>query len=113
MHKTFKVSGIVLAILVLFLFYLGSRTPSLPENYGQLDTRLYLGDSENQPLIVAFGGGSGGNDWERNYLKDKREEFLARGFAILAIGYFKTVHSPNTLDRISLNAIYLSSINKV
>jgi esterase/lipase len=30
---------------------------------------------------------------------------LAHGFAVLAIGYFKTDNSPGSLDRISLNAI--------
>lgn len=105
MHKLLKVAGIVLTLLILTIFYFGSQAPSLPNNYGKLDSRLYLGEGEKQPSVVAFGGGSGGNDWERNYLKDKREEFLSRGFAILAIGYFKTEHSPKTLDRISLNAI--------
>lgn len=70
-----------------------------------MDTHLYLSDGMKQPLIVAFGGGSGGNDWERNYLKDKRDSLLAHGFAVLAIGYFKTENSPGSLDRISLNAI--------
>ncbi|MBY0435820.1 MAG: hypothetical protein K2U26_17115, partial [Cyclobacteriaceae bacterium] len=46
-----------------------------------------------------------GNDWERRYLKDKRDSLLAHGFAVLAIGYFKTENSPSSLDRISLNAI--------
>lgn len=55
--------------------------------------------------MVAFGGGSGGNDWERRYLKPQRDSLLARGFALLAIGYFKTENSPGSLDRISLNAI--------
>jgi dipeptidyl aminopeptidase/acylaminoacyl peptidase len=76
-----------------------------------MDTHLYLSDSANQPLVVAFGGGSGGNDWERNYLKAKRNELLARGFAVLAIGYFKTDQSPGSLDRISLNAISDTILN--
>ncbi|WP_192350444.1 S9 family peptidase [Algoriphagus sp. Y33] len=97
--------GAALLAIGLILFYLSWRTPSLSENHGKIDTHLYLGDSASQPLIVAFGGGSGGNDWERNYLKEKRDEFLARGFAVLAIGYFNSGQSPNTLDRISLDAI--------
>lgn len=105
MRKIFKIAGLSLFFIALVLFYLGWRTPSLSANYGKIDTHLYLSNSANQPLVVAFGGGSGGNDWERNYLKDKRDEFLARGFAVLAIGYFKTDQSPSSLDRISLNAI--------
>jgi dienelactone hydrolase len=105
MLKTLIIIGLSLLIIALLLFYIGWRTPSLSKQYGKMDTHLYLSDSAHQPLIVAFGGGSGGNDWERNYLKDKRNELLARGFAVLAIGYFKTDESPSSLDRISLNAI--------
>jgi pimeloyl-ACP methyl ester carboxylesterase len=105
MLRIFKIAGLLLLFIVSILFYLGWRVPSLSDNHGKMDTHLYLSDSANQPLVVAFGGGSGGNDWERNYLKDKRDEFLARGFAVLAIGYFNTDQSPGSLDRISLNAI--------
>lgn len=100
-----KIARIAVLFLVVLFFYVGWRTPSLSDNHGKMDTHLYLCDSVTQPLIVAFGGGSGGNDWERNYLKDKRDSLLAHGFAVLAIGYFKTENSPGTLDRISLNAI--------
>jgi len=105
MLKTLKLIGLLLFGLVLVLVYLGWRTPSLSANHGKLDTHLYQSDSINQPLVVAFGGGSGGNDWERNYLKSIRNQFLARGYAFLAIGYFKTEDTPGSLDRISLNAI--------
>lgn len=103
-----KITGIILSILFttsILLFFLGSRTPALSDHHGKVDTHLYLADGERQPLLVAFGGGSGGNDWERNYLKGKRDSILAHGFAVLAIGYFNTTNSPNALDRISLNAI--------
>ncbi len=100
-----KLIGIGVLFLVAIVLYLGWHTPSLSDKHGQLDTHLYLSSGPRQPLIVAFGGGSGGNDWERNYLKDKRDSLLAHGFAVLAIGYFKTQNSPGSLDRISLNAI--------
>jgi uncharacterized protein len=105
MKKVFLSVAAVLAALVLFILYYASQIPPLPANHGKFDTRLYLGDSASQPLVVAFGGGGGGNDWERNYLKEKRDEFLKRGFAVLAVGYFKTEQTPSTLDRISLNAL--------
>jgi uncharacterized protein len=105
MRKKLIIAGLVVLLIVSILFFLGYRTPPLSTRYGKMDTHLYLSDSASQPLVVAFGGGSGGNDWERNYLKSKRNEFLTRGFAILAIGYFKTDQSPGSLDRISLNAI--------
>jgi uncharacterized protein len=100
-----KIAGIAVLFLIVLFFYVGWRTPSLSDNHGKMDTHLYLSEDIKQPLIVAFGGGSGGNDWERNYLKDKRDSLLAHGFAVLAIGYFKTDNSPSSLDRISLNAI--------
>ncbi len=106
-----KIAGIAVFFLIVLFFYVGWRTPSLSDNHGKMDTHLYLSDGAKQPLIVAFGGGSGGNDWERNYLKDKRDSLLAHGFAVLAIGYFKTENSPGSLDRISLNAIADTILN--
>ncbi len=100
-----KMAGIIVVFLITIVFFLGWRTPSLSDNHGKMDTHLYLSDSINQPLIVAFGGAGGGNDWERNYLKGKRDSILAQGFAVLAIGYYNTENSPGYLDRISLNAI--------
>ncbi|HSF52462.1 MAG TPA: acyl-CoA thioester hydrolase/BAAT C-terminal domain-containing protein [Algoriphagus sp.] len=105
MKKAFLVVGFGVVLLLLTLFFLINRTPSLSANHGSVNTKLFLGDSLRQPLVVAFGGGEGGNDWERHYLKAQRDEFLARGFAVLAIGYFNTENSPNSLDRISLNAL--------
>lgn len=88
---------------IVFLF---TYTPALSKKHGQLQTKLYLAKGMNQGLIVGFGGGSGGNDWARDYMKEKREELHKRGFAVLAIGYFNTGDStPNSLDRISLDAI--------
>jgi len=100
-----KIGGLMVLLVIVVVFYFGWRTPPLSDNHGKIDTHLYLSDSDSQPLIVAFGGGSGGNDWERKYLKDKRDSLLAHGFAVLAVGYFKTDNSPSSLDRISLNAI--------
>ena len=70
-----------------------------------VETKLYLGNSDNQPLIVAFGGGGGGNDWTRNYMKGKRDSLIEKGYSVLAIGYFKSNGTPKNLDRISLDAI--------
>lgn len=100
-----KIAGVIILLIIAALLFLGSRTPSLSVNHGKMDTRLFLGEGAKQPLIVAFGGGSGGNDWERNYLKGKRDSLLSQGFAVLAVGYFNTENSPASLDRISLNAI--------
>lgn len=96
-----------LFILILGLFiFLETYKPSLSENHGKVQTRLYLGNSENQPLIVGFGGSEGGNAWDSDFWKPTRDEFLSKGYAFLAIGYFGTKETPNNLDRISLNAIH-------
>lgn len=100
-----KIVGITVLCLIAVLVFLGWRTPSLSDSHGKMETHLYLSDSSKQPLLVAFGGGSGGNDWERNYLKSKRDSIRAMGLAVLAIGYFNTDSYPGSLDRISLNAI--------
>ena len=100
-----KIAGIIVCTLIILFFIINRQPTSLPDNHGKLDTHLYLSDSARQPLLVGFGGGSGGNDWERNYLKAKRDSIRALGYAVLAIGYFNSGTSPKSLDRISLNAI--------
>ena len=95
----------ILFVLVAGIVFLFTHVPSLSEQNGIVETRLYLGDADNQPLIVAFGGGGGGNDWSRNYMKAKRDSLIQRGYAVLAIGYFNCDGTPKHLDRISLDAI--------
>ena len=95
----------ILALLSIGAIYVFTYVPNLSDNYGIVEAKLYLGTSDNQPLVVAFGGGGGGNDWSRNYLKPKRDSLNSKGYALLAIGYFNTIGTPNNLDRISLNAI--------
>lgn len=103
MQKFLLIIGALLIAAVLFIFL---YKPAFPEQHGQIETTLFVGDSLNQPLIVGFGGGGGGNDWARSYMKDKRDELLKRGYAVLAIGYFNAgENTPTALDRISLNAI--------
>lgn len=97
----------IIAILVFCLFlFVEFYTPSLSENYGKVDAKLYLGDSDNQPLIVAFGGSQGGNSWTEDHWSEIRNRFLQQGYAVLSIGYANTENTPETIDRISLNAIY-------
>ena len=99
----------VLLILTLALIsgtvYIFTYVPNLSEQYGNVETKLYLGNSDNHPLIVAFGGGGGGNDWSRNYLKEKRDSLNEKGYTVLAISYFRSNGTPKNLDRISLDAI--------
>lgn len=100
--NTFLIIAIILAAGLVYLF---TYVPSLSKQHGVVETLLYLGDSDNQPLIVAFGGAEGGIDWHRNHMKSKRDSLIQKGYAILAIGYFNADGTPINLDRISLDAI--------
>lgn len=103
-----RTKNILLPIVLVFIagiVYLFTYVPSLSKKHGIVETKLYLGDSDKQPLIIAFGGGGGGNDWSRNYMKAKRDSLIQKGYAVLAIGYFKCDRTPQHLDRISLDAI--------
>jgi len=77
---------------------------------------LYLGKGKKQPLIVGLGGSEGGNAWTSDYWKKTREEFIEKGYAFLAIGYFGSKNTPAILDKIAIedihNAILEASKNK-
>jgi uncharacterized protein len=106
MSKRTKITCLAIICLVgLGIVYLFNYVPPISKQHGALETILYLGEAEKQPLIVAFGGGGGGNDWSRKYHKPKRDSLKSKGYAILAIGYFKSDGTPSSLDRISLDAI--------
>lgn len=103
--RTKKIFTVIALALISGLFYIFTYVPNLSKQHGVVETLLYLGDSENQPLIVAFGGAEGGIDWHRNHMKGKRDSLIQKGYAILAIGYFNADGTPKNLDRISLDAI--------
>lgn len=76
-------------------------------NTPNVESKLYLGDSTcDQPLIVGLGGSEGGNAWASNYWKNTRDEFIKKGYAFLAVGYFKAKGTPDTLDRISIEQLH-------
>ena len=103
--RTKRVLLIIAIVLVAGLVFIFTYVPSLSKRHGVVETILYLGDSDNQPLIVAFGGAEGAIDWHRNHMKTKRDSLIQKGYAILAIGYFNAEGTPRNLDRISLDAI--------
>ncbi|WP_445382991.1 acyl-CoA thioester hydrolase/BAAT C-terminal domain-containing protein [Robiginitalea sp. IMCC43444] len=103
--KTKRLLFIIALALISGLVYIFTYVPGLSKKHGVVETLLYLGDSDNQPLIVAFGGAEGGIDWHRNHMKSKRDSLIQKGYAILAIGYFNAEGTPRNLDRISLDAI--------
>ncbi len=71
-----------------------------------VDSRLYLGVGAKQPLIVGLGGSEGGNAWDSDYWAKTRNEFIAKGYAFLAIGYFGGKGTPDTLNKISINQVH-------
>ena len=113
--KMNKITKRIILTLVLALasgiVYIFTYVPSLSKQHGVVETLLYLGNSDNQPLIVAFGGAEGGIDWHRNHMKGKRDSLIQKGYAILAIGYFNADGTPKNLDRISLDAISDTIVN--
>jgi len=106
MYSKTKVIILLFTALIVFgLVWLFTYVPKLSDSHGIISTKLYLGKGANQPLIVAFGGGGGGNDWARDYMTSKRDSLNEMGYAVLAVGYFNYGSAPQYLDRISLNAI--------
>jgi len=81
-----------------------------------IESILYLGNGKNQPLIVGLGGSEGGNAWTSEYWKKTRDQFIEKGYAFLAIGYFRAKGTPDTLQKIDIEdvhfAIKLASKNK-
>ncbi len=96
-------------IKILLVIILGITSNSLFSqtlNTPNVDSRLYLGESNNQPLIVGIGGSEGGNAWASNQWKATRDKFILKGYAFLAIGYFGAKGTPEKLDRISIDQIH-------
>lgn len=93
-------------LLVIILGIISNSVFSQTLNTPNVDSRLYLGESNNQPLIVGLGGSEGGNAWASNYWKATRDKFISKGYAFLAIGYFGIKGTPEKLDRISIDRIH-------
>ena len=81
-----------------------------------VESKLYLGAGKNQPLIVGLGGSEGGNAWTSDYWKETRDQFIEKGYAFLAIGYFGAKGTPKILEKIAIedvhNAIEVAKENK-
>lgn len=81
-----------------------------------VESKLYLGKGQNQPLIVGLGGSEGGNAWASDHWKETRDQFIEKGYAFLALAYFGAKGTPDTLQTISIedvhNAIEVAAGNK-
>jgi esterase/lipase len=85
-------------------------------NTPNTESVLYLGEGKCQSLIVGLGGSEGGNAWTSDYWKEKRDQFIEKGYAFLAIGYFGANGTPELLEKIAIedihNAIIEATKNK-
>ena len=71
-----------------------------------IESKFYLGNGKNQPLIVGLGGSEGGNAWTSDYWKKTRNQFIEKGHAFLAIGYFGAKGTPDTLQKIAIEDVH-------
>ncbi len=72
----------------------------------QTHSLLYLGQGNQQPLIVGLGGSEGGNAWASNHWRTTRQQLIKKGYAFLAIGYFGSKGIPQKLDQIAIEKVY-------
>lgn len=93
--------------LALFLFLLPAAVFSQDTlKVKNVEAVLYTSSQAKQPLVVGLGGSEGGNAWTSDYWKKTREQFLTKGYAFLAIGYFGCKGTPKILDQIAIDEVY-------
>lgn len=97
-----------LSTLILIAFSLTSLSSFSQEKIPakNVEAILYTGRGTNQPLVVGLGGSEGGNAWTSDYWKTTRDEFLAKGYAFLALGYFGCEGTPPLLNKIAIDDVH-------
>jgi pimeloyl-ACP methyl ester carboxylesterase len=85
-------------------------TETLPDKYGEVDTKLFLNDEANQPLVVGLGGAEGGNGWAGPHGEKQRKLLQENGYAFLSIAYFGANGTPEKLDRIAIEGVHKAVI---
>ena len=95
-------------LLLVFFFTISSVFSYAQEIIAtkNVEAILYLGKGKKQPLIVGLGGSEGGNAWTSGYWKKTREQFVEKGYAFLAIGYFGCKNTPAILDKIAIEDVH-------
>lgn len=91
---------------ILTIMIVAGCTNDAPDSQGKVQSILFVGAGENQPLVVGFGGSEGGNAWATDRWKPVRDKFIVNGYAFLAVGYFGAEGTPEQLDRISIDAVH-------
>jgi len=103
-------------MLVLLLILSADTFAQITLQTPDTESVLYLGKGKKQPLVVGLGGSEGGNAWASDYWKKTRDQFIEKGYAFLAIGYFGADGTPDTLNKIAIenvcNAIKTAAKNK-
>ena len=94
----------LLAVALIHLLSLAHAQDTLQTTHTQ--AVLYQGKGEQQPLIVGLGGSEGGNAWAGHHWKKIRDQFIEKGYAFLAIGYFGVKGAPEQLEKIAVEAVY-------
>lgn len=101
---------------ILVLIFSANSFAQITLQTPNLESVLYVGEGENQALIVGLGGSEGGNAWASDYWKNTRDRFIEKGYSFLAIGYFGAKGTPDTLNKIAIedvyNAIKIATKNK-
>lgn len=100
--RNIKLPLSVFATLVLPALAVAQDTLKLKN----VEAILYTEGSVKRPLVVGMGGSEGGNAWATDRWKQVRGEFLAKGYAFLAVGYFGCKGAPKLLDRIAIDDVY-------
>ncbi|WP_290796473.1 acyl-CoA thioester hydrolase/BAAT C-terminal domain-containing protein [Flavihumibacter sp. UBA7668] len=96
-------------LIILFSIFLYSSNTGYSQdtlNTPNVQAILYKGIGNKQPLVVGFGGSEGRNAWASRYWQKTREEFIQKGYAFLAVGYFGSKGTPAILDKIALDEVY-------
>ncbi len=98
----------VVALVFAYSSYvtLSFDTQTLPENHGQVQTRLFLSGNSQQPLVVGLAGGEGGNGWAGPDGEKQRILLAANGYAFLSVAYFGDEGTPVNLDRIAIEGVH-------
>lgn len=95
-----------LILLIGILLFYGTVVAQDTLKVNNVEAILYLGKGKKQPLIVGLGGSEGGNAWTSDYWKKTRQQFLDKGYAFLAVGYFGCKNTPKNLDKIAIEEVY-------